>query len=236
MNPTGSGPNVWKSFQTFQALQSATPADILTRELWASSSNLSSWWRSSQTFARSLGLTSAFGYLIGLGDRHLDNLLIDLSTGRLVHIDFNICFDAGRSLRVPEVVPFRLTRILRHPLGPLFDASVATGGGGTFRASFATTLQTARAISELMRVQLQCFVIDPLVETNRNGQGPGAACAFDLTYLAAYRGGCLDLAANNLPPEKGRRLTKRRRIQERLFAEQLRGVGKLGFSHFFSYY
>jgi len=45
----------------------------------------------------------------GLGDRHLDNLMIDLGGGELLHIDYNICFDQGRRLRVPERVPFRLT-------------------------------------------------------------------------------------------------------------------------------
>ncbi len=102
---------------------------------------MSAWWRTSQTFARSLGLTSAFGYLIGLGDRHLDNLLIDLTTGRLIHIDFNVCFDEGRTLRVPELVPFRFTRILRHPLGPLFDISP----GGAFTESLQSTLTKCRS-------------------------------------------------------------------------------------------
>ena len=37
--------------------------------------------------------------------------------GDVVHIDFNVCFDKGQRLRVPESVPFRLTRILRQPLG-----------------------------------------------------------------------------------------------------------------------
>lgn len=36
----------------------------------------------------------------------------------MVHIDFNVCFDKGKRLRVPESVPFRFTRILRQPLGP----------------------------------------------------------------------------------------------------------------------
>jgi DNA-dependent protein kinase catalytic subunit len=28
------------------------------------------------------------GYLAGVGDRHLQNILLDLGTGQLVHIDF----------------------------------------------------------------------------------------------------------------------------------------------------
>lgn len=38
---------------------------------------------------------SMVGYIIGLGDRHLDNVLIDLTTGEVVHIDYNVCFEKG---------------------------------------------------------------------------------------------------------------------------------------------
>ncbi len=58
------------------------------------------------------------GYLIGLGDRHLGNILLEGSSGGVVHIDFNIIFDMGRRMRIPELVPFRLTQIflVRSPL------------------------------------------------------------------------------------------------------------------------
>ncbi len=52
------------------------------------------------------------GYLLGLGDRHLDNILLHRRSAGVVHIDFNVAFDRGRALRVPEVVPFRLTQLL----------------------------------------------------------------------------------------------------------------------------
>lgn len=53
------------------------------------------------------------GHLMGLGDRHLDNILLNKHTGRVVHIDYNIIFDKGRQLHVPEIVPFRLTPMLK---------------------------------------------------------------------------------------------------------------------------
>ena len=52
------------------------------------------------------------GYLLGLGDRHLDTILLDARSGSVVHIDFNIVFERGRKLRVPELVSFRLTPLL----------------------------------------------------------------------------------------------------------------------------
>ncbi|VDM32073.1 unnamed protein product [Hydatigera taeniaeformis] len=214
--------------KVFHALESETPADLLTRELWAASPNMSAWWQASQTFASSLGITSAFGYLIGLGDRHLDNLLIDLTTGTLIHIDFNVCFDEGRSLRVPELVPFRFTRILRHPLGPLCDpSSIASGGGGTFGANFLETLSTCASIQELFRIQLQSFAIDPLTDWMRATTKGPAWSTFDLTYFAAYRGGCLSTSADALSPGDREPITKRRRVFERLSVELQRSAGLL---------
>ena len=57
------------------------------------------------------------GWLLGLGDRHLDNILIDTGSGEVVHIDYNVVFESGRRLRVPEIVPFRLTQTLQAALG-----------------------------------------------------------------------------------------------------------------------
>lgn len=51
-----------------------------------------------QSYARSTAVMSMVGYIIGLGDRHLDNVLIDMTTGEVVHIDYNVCFEKGESL------------------------------------------------------------------------------------------------------------------------------------------
>jgi serine/threonine-protein kinase SMG1 len=58
------------------------------------------------------------GYVIGLGDRHLDNILLDLRDGSVLHIDWNVCFEKGLRLAIPETVPFRLTPGLQYALGP----------------------------------------------------------------------------------------------------------------------
>ena len=36
---------------------------------------------------------------------------------QVVHIDYNVCFEKGKSLRVPERVPFRLTQNIETALG-----------------------------------------------------------------------------------------------------------------------
>ena len=69
-----------------------------------------------------------FGHIVGLGDRHGENLLISLRTGEVIHCDFSCLFDKGVTLEVPEVVPFRLTQ-------NVIDVMGVAGPEGVFRIS-----------------------------------------------------------------------------------------------------
>lgn len=70
-----------------------------------------------RNYGHSMAVMSVIGYVIGLGDRHLDNILIELGSGEVVHIDYNVCFEKGKTLRVPERVPFRMTQNMEDALG-----------------------------------------------------------------------------------------------------------------------
>lgn len=76
------------------------------------------------------------GWLLGLGDRHLGNLLLDTRSGDLVHIDFGVLFERGRRLRVPEIVPFRLTQSLKACPAPRPLAQCYTNTGLTGRIAY----------------------------------------------------------------------------------------------------
>lgn len=52
------------------------------------------------------------GHVIGLGDRHGDNILLDTTNGECVHVDFDCLFDKGLTLPTPEVVPFRCVSVV----------------------------------------------------------------------------------------------------------------------------
>ncbi len=51
------------------------------------------WFLMRLNYARSVATTSIVGHMIGLGDRHTSNILLQEQTGEVVHIDLGIAFD-----------------------------------------------------------------------------------------------------------------------------------------------
>ncbi|KAM3958581.1 LOW QUALITY PROTEIN: serine/threonine-protein kinase Smg1 [Aphomia sociella] len=153
--------------QVLQELSNETPGDLLWRELWCGSVTSEQWWQMARRYCYSVAVMSTIGYIIGLGDRHLDNVLVDLTSGEVVHIDYNVCFEKGKTLRVPEKVPFRMTPNLVTALG-------VTGVEGIFRLACEHVLRTMRRGRETLLTLLEAFVYDPLVEWGAAGAGGGA--------------------------------------------------------------
>ncbi|XP_042907666.1 serine/threonine-protein kinase SMG1 isoform X2 [Parasteatoda tepidariorum] len=145
-------------------LMSETPDNLLAKELWCSCSSALEWWNITQTYNHSTAVMSVIGYIIGLGDRHLDNVLVDLSTGEVVHIDYNVCFEKGKNLRVPEKVPFRMTPNIRTALG-------LNGVEGLFRLSCEHVMKVLRKGRETLLTLLEAFVYDPLVDWTPGNEG-----------------------------------------------------------------
>lgn len=54
------------------------------------------WFEARQIYTRSSAVTSIVGYVLGVGDRHLSNIMMDIDRGELVMIDLGIAFDAVR--------------------------------------------------------------------------------------------------------------------------------------------
>lgn len=51
------------------------------------------WFATRLNYIRSVATTSIVGHVLGLGDRHVSNILMDNGTGEVVHIDLGIAFD-----------------------------------------------------------------------------------------------------------------------------------------------
>ncbi|XP_077477545.1 serine/threonine-protein kinase ATR [Stigmatopora argus] len=123
-----------------------------------------SWYSSRSAYCRSTAVMSMVGYILGLGDRHGENILFDSFTGECVHVDFNCLFNKGETFEVPEVVPFRLTQNLVHAMGPM-------GIEGLFRQACEVTLRLMRDQREPLMSVLKTFLHDPLVEWSKQSKG-----------------------------------------------------------------
>ncbi|KAK7833348.1 hypothetical protein U0070_017347 [Myodes glareolus] len=176
-----------------EELMEATPPNLLAKELWSSCTTPDEWWRVTQSYARSTAVMSMVGYIIGLGDRHLDNVLIDMTTGEVVHIDYNVCFEKGKSLRVPEKVPFRMTQNIETALG-------VTGVEGVFRLSCEQVLHIMRRGRETLLTLLEAFVYDPLVDWTAGGEAGFAG--------AVYGGGGQQAESKQSKREMEREITR----------------------------
>lgn len=68
------------------------------------------WYKARSAYVRTTAVMSIVGYILGLGDRHCENILLDAKNGDIVHVDYDCLFNKAEAFEVPEVVPFRLTR------------------------------------------------------------------------------------------------------------------------------
>lgn len=161
--------------ECFSSALKQSPGNDLARVFWLKSRNAECWFERRLTYGRSLAVMSMVGYVLGLGDRHPSNLMIDQVSGRVVHIDFGDCFEvAMHRERFPELVPFRLTRML-------VQALEVSGWEGTFRITCEETMRVLRANKDSLMAVLEAFVYDPLINwrllarpdsaTNTTGNG-----------------------------------------------------------------
>jgi hypothetical protein len=56
----------------------------------------STWYYKRLAYTRSAGVASIVGYVMGIGDRHPQNIMFDTRTAELLHIDFGIAFEQVR--------------------------------------------------------------------------------------------------------------------------------------------
>lgn len=158
--------------EVFEHALGNTPGDDLARVLWLRSRSSEVWLARRTAYTRSLAVMSMVGYLLGLGDRHPSNLMLDRYSGKILHIDFGDCFEASMNReKFPEKVPFRLTRML-------VTAMEAAGIDGTFRATSESVVGVLRSNKDSVMAMLEAFVHDPLINWRLlNAADAGAAPA-----------------------------------------------------------
>ncbi|XP_012162970.1 serine/threonine-protein kinase ATM isoform X2 [Ceratitis capitata] len=113
------------------------------------------WFERRLAYTNSLAANSMVGFVVGLGDRHTQNILIDEQSAELIHIDFGIAFEQGKIMPTPETVPFRLTRDMVAPMG-------ICETGGVFKKACQATLEVLRKNHSVIITILEVLLYDPL--------------------------------------------------------------------------
>lgn len=146
-----------QKLEVFEYALANTTGDDLAKILWYQSTSSESWLSRRTNFTRSLAVMSVVGYILGLGDRHPSNLMLNKKSGKIIHIDFGDCFEvAMQREKFPERVPFRLTRML-------VKAMEVTGVDGTFRLTCQSVMSVMRTHGDSLMATLEAFVHDPLL-------------------------------------------------------------------------
>lgn len=110
-------------------------------------------------FIQSTAVMSIIGYIMGLGDRHAENILFDVCSGEIFHVDCNMLFNKGESLQYPERVPFRLTQ-------GIVDAMGVLGIEGPFKKCCEIVLRVMTKEKKTLLSYLRPMVYDPLLKNN----------------------------------------------------------------------
>ena len=112
-------------------------------------------------FAASVAAGSMCGWVAGVGDRHLQNILLDTTTGSVVHIDFGYAFGTATSaLPIPELAPFRLTDAMLGGLAP-------NDGFEALRGDMVIAMRALRGGAALLRGVADAFLRSPLADWRR---------------------------------------------------------------------
>ena len=61
---------------------------------------LLAWFAARLAFTRTTAVMSMMGYILGLGDRHLENINVDTTTGQIFHVDMNSLFNISETYTV----------------------------------------------------------------------------------------------------------------------------------------
>ena len=96
-------------------------------------------------------------YILGIGDRHLDNFVFIKNTGFVTGIDFGAAFGAALNLPIPEMMPIRLTKQILGVFNP-FDGTLLLKG------FMKMVLSSLRKNRELIYPVMSVFINEPIAE------------------------------------------------------------------------
>ncbi|KAM8811045.1 DNA-dependent protein kinase catalytic subunit [Eudromia elegans] len=143
---------------SFRSREGSVPEDLLRRAFVRMSTAPQAFLSLRSHFASSHALMCISHWILGIGDRHLSNFMINKETGGMVGIDFGYAFgSATQFLPVPELMPFRLTRQFVNLMMPMKE-------GGLIYSVMVHALRAYRSDPDLLISTMDVFVKEPSLD------------------------------------------------------------------------
>ncbi|XP_078072249.1 DNA-dependent protein kinase catalytic subunit isoform X3 [Mustelus asterias] len=147
-----------ETVKTFRDCERAVPQDLLRRAFTKMSTTPEAFLALRSHFASSHALMCISHWILGIGDRHLSNFMINLETGGMVGIDFGHAFgSATQFLPVPELMPFRLTHQFLNLMLPMKES-------GLIYSTMVHGLRAFRLDPDLLLSTMDVFVKEPSLD------------------------------------------------------------------------
>ncbi|CAL8293471.1 unnamed protein product [Lota lota] len=142
----------------FMKVSQLVPEDLLRRAFVRMSTSPEAFLSLRSHFISSHALLCVSHWILGIGDRHLSNFMVNTETGGMVGIDFGHAFgSATQFLVVPEFMPFRLTRQFVSLMEPLKES-------GLIQSVMVHSLRAFRSQPDLLLNTMDVFVKEPSLD------------------------------------------------------------------------
>uniref|UniRef100_A0A672TSU1 DNA-dependent protein kinase catalytic subunit n=1 Tax=Strigops habroptila TaxID=2489341 RepID=A0A672TSU1_STRHB len=156
--------NRTETVKSFRSRESSVPEDLLRRAFVKMSTSPEAFLSLRSHFASSHALMCISHWILGIGDRHLSNFMINKETGGMVGIDFGYAFgSATQFLPVPELMPFRLTRQFVNLMMPVKE-------WGLIYSVMVHALRAYRKDPDLLISTMDVFVKEPSLDWKNSEQ------------------------------------------------------------------
>ncbi|XP_045147611.1 DNA-dependent protein kinase catalytic subunit [Echinops telfairi] len=144
-----------ETITAFRKRESRVPSSLLKQAFLKMSTGPEAFLALRSHFASSHALLCISHWILGIGDRHLNNFMVNMETGGMVGIDFGHAFgSATQFLPVPELMPFRLTRQFINLMLPMKEI-------GLMYSIMVHALRAFRSHPDLLTNTMDVFVKEP---------------------------------------------------------------------------
>lgn len=144
--------------RSFTQKQALVPWDLLRRAFLQLAVSPEAFFILRSHFASSHACLCICQYILGIGDRHLSNFLVDMETGGMIGIDFGHAFGSATQFQpLPELMPFRLTQQFVNLMLPLKKS-------GTLQSVMIHTLRALRSNHDLLLNTMDVFIQEPSLD------------------------------------------------------------------------